>query len=207
MDVLDSVKLNRRFVIGKNLPLSNGVFKYQGEALGIEGDNEFLIAKSINKMRVQGGGNRFVHGGATLQELVIPLIRINKARSTDTKDVSVEIIPIRSISTNTLNVALYQSEIVSEKVKPLTLKIAFESSDGVVLSDEFKYTFDSMDQYDTNRETKFKLTFKQDINAYNNQIIRLTLKKVLENSTETPLYKALDTKLNLSFFNDFDDDL
>lgn len=207
LDVLDSVKLNRRFVIGKNLPLSNGVFKYQGEALGIEGENEFLIAKSINKMRVQGGGNRFVHGGATLQELVIPLIRINKARSTDTKDVSVEIIPIRSISTNTVNVALYQSEIVSEKVKPLTLKIAFESSDGVVLSDEFKYTFDSMDQYDTNRETKFKLTFKQDINAYNNQIIRLTLKKVLENSTETPLYKALDTKLSLSFFNDFDDDL
>jgi uncharacterized protein (TIGR02687 family) len=207
LDVLDSVKLNRRFVIGKELPLSNGVFKYQGEALGIEGDNEFLIAKSINKMRVQGGGNRFVHGGATLQELVIPLIRINKTRSTDTKDVSVEIIPIRSISTNTVNVALYQSEIVSEKVKPLTLKIAFESSDGVVLSDEFKYTFDSMDQYDTNRETKFKLTFKQDINAYNNQIIRLTLKKVLENSTETPLYKALDTKLSLSFFNDFDDDL
>ena len=207
LDVLDSVKLNRRFVIGKNLPLSNGVVKYQGEALGIEGENEFLIAKSINKMRVQGGGSRFVHGGATLQELVIPLIRINKTRSTDTKDVSVEIIPIRSISTNTVNVALYQSEIVSEKVKPLTLKIAFESSDGVVLSDEFKYTFDSMDQYDTNRETKFKLTFKQDINAYNNQIIRLTLKKVLENSTETPLYKALDTKLSLSFFNDFDDDL
>ena len=87
------------------------------------------------------------------------------------------------------------------------MKIAFESSDGVVLSDEFKYTFDSMDQYDTNRETKFKLTFKQDINAYNNQIIRLTLKKVLENSTETPLYKASDTKLSLSFFNDFDDDL
>ena len=127
--------------------------------------------------------------------------------STLTSFVSVEIIPIRSISTNNVNVALYQSEIVSEKVKPLTLKIAFESSDGVVLSDEFKYTFDSMDQYDTNRETKFKLTFKQDINAYNNQIIRLTLKKVLENSTETPPYKALDTKLSLSFFNDFDDDL
>ena len=50
LDVLDSVKLNRRFVIGKELPISNGVFKYQGEALGIEGDNEFLIAKSISAL-------------------------------------------------------------------------------------------------------------------------------------------------------------
>jgi len=207
LELQESVKLNRRFVIGKELPIAGGVSKYTGKDLGIEGENEFLIAKSINKIRVQGGGNRFVHGGATLQELVIPLIRINKARSSDTKDVSVEIIPIRTISTNTVNVSLYQSEIVSEKVKPITLKIAFESSDGVILSDEFKYTFDSLDQYDTNREAKFKFTFKQDINTYNNQMIRLSLKKILENSTETPLYKSLDMKLSLSFFNDFDDDL
>lgn len=206
VDSANAIKLNRRFIIGKNLSDGTCVSKYEGKTLGIEGENEFLIAKSINKIRVQGGGNRFVHGGATLQELVIPLIQIKKKRTTDVKDVNVEIIPIRNISTNTVNVALYQSEVVDDKTKPITLKVSFESTKGVTLSDEFKHTFDSIEQYDTNRETRFKLTFKQDINEYNNQIIKLVTRKVLDGSTETPIYKELEVKLSLSFFNDFDDD-
>lgn len=201
-----SVKSNRRFIIGKSLEASTCVTKYDGQALGISGENEFLIAKSINKIRVQGGGNRFVHGGSSLQELVIPLISIKKKRSTDVRDVNVDIIPLRNISTNTVNVSLYQSEIVDDKTKPITLKISFESSKGVMLSDEFKHTFDSVEQYDTNRETRFRLSFKQDINEYNNQNIKLVAKKVLDGSSETPIYKELEVKLVLSFFNDFDDD-
>ncbi len=50
LDLQESIKLNRRFVIGKELPIANGVSKYNGKDLGIEGENEFLIAKSINKM-------------------------------------------------------------------------------------------------------------------------------------------------------------
>ncbi len=206
VDSSGSIKLNRRFIIGKELNNATCVSKYDAKTLGIEGENEFLIAKSINKIRVQGGGNRFVHGGATLQELVIPLIQIRKKRIADVKDVNVDVIPMRNISTNTVNVSLYQSEIVDEKTKPVTLKISFESSTGVRLSDEFKHTFDSVEQYDTNRETRFRLTFKQDINDYNNQTIKLVTRKVLPESSETPIYKELDVKLTLSFFNDFDDD-
>jgi len=206
VDSTGSIKLNRRFIIGKGLSDATCTTKYEGKALGIEGENEFLIAKSINKIRVQGGGNRFVHGGATLQELVIPLIQIRKKRTTDVKDVTVDIIPMRNISTNTVNVSLYQSEIVDDKTKPITLKISFESSDGVTLSDEYKHTFDSTEQYDTNRETRFRLTFKQDINEYNNQTIKLVTRKVLAESSETPIYKVLDVKLALSFFNEFDDE-
>ena len=206
VDSTGSIKLNRRFIIGKALNDNTCTTKYDGKSLGIEGDNEFLIAKSINKIRVQGGGNRFVHGGATLQELVIPLIQIKKKRATDVKDVTVDIIPMRNISTNTVNVSLYQSEVVSDKIKPITLKISFESSAGITLSDEYKHTFDSKEQYDTNREIKLRLTFKQDINEYNNQTIKLVARKVIQNSSETPIYKKLAVKLALSIFNDFDDD-
>ena len=203
-----AIKQNRRFIIGQNLESSTCVSKYSGTDLGISGDQEYLIAKSINKIRVQGGGNRFVHGGASLQELVIPLIEVNikKNKSSNIKYVNVDIIPMRIISTNTVNVSLYQSEIVDEKTKPITLKISFQSADGVILSDEFKHTFNSTEQYDTNRETKFKMTFKQNINDYNNQNIKLVTKKVLDGSSETPIYKELEVKLALSFFNDFEND-
>lgn len=200
-----SIKLNRRFIIGKELTENTCTMKFDGKTLGIEGDNSFLIAKSINKIRVQGGGNRFVHGGATLQELVIPLITIKKRRVDDVRKVDVEIIPIRHVSTNTVNVALYQKEPVDEKTKPRTLKVAFESSDGTLLSDEFRHTFDSKEQYATNREEKFTLTFKKDVSAYNNQTIKLVAREILPDSTETPLYKQLDVKLTLSIFNDFDE--
>jgi hypothetical protein len=156
---------------------------------------------------VQGGGNRFVHGGATLQEIVIPLIEVNIGKSKEEiKEVNVEIIPIRSISTNSVNVSLYQSNIVDDKTKPITLKISFESSDGTILSDEFKYTFNSKERYEANREVKFKLTFKQDVNKYNNQYIKLVARKIIEGSSETPIYKELEVRLALSFFDDFSDD-
>jgi len=203
-----AIKSNRRFIIGKNLESGTCVSKYSGADLGIGGDNEYLIPKSINKIRVQGAGNRFIHGGASLQELVIPLIEVNikKGKSSNIQDVNVDIIPMRNISTNTVNISMFQSEIVDDKTKPITLKISFQSVDGVLLSDEFKHTFNSTEQYDTNRETRFKMTFKQNINEYNNQNIKLVTKKVLDGSSETPIYKEFEVKLALSFFNDFDDD-
>jgi len=206
VDSSGSIKLNRRFIIGKGLQENTCTSRFTGEQLGIEGENEYLIAKSINKIRMQGGGNRFVHGGAMLQEIVIPLITIKKKRSTDTKEVNVEIFPLRNISTNTVTVALYQADIANEKTKPVTLKIAFESKDGTQLSDSVTHTFDSTEQYDTNREVRFKLTFKKDIDSYNNQTIRLVTRKILPQSSETPVYKQIDVKLTLSIFNDFDDD-
>ena len=132
-------------------------------------------------------------------------INIGKGKK-EIKQVNVDIIPMRNISTNTVNISLYQSEVVDEKTKARTLKISFVSSDGTLLSDEIKHTFNSTEQYDTNRETRFKMTFKQNINEYNNQNIKLVAKKVLEGSSENPIYKELEVKLSLSFFNDFDDD-
>jgi len=205
VDTKGSIKANRRFVIGDDLEANNCVELFDAQQLGVESRHQFLIPKSINKIRVQGGGNRFVHGGASLQELVIPLIKIKKRRQSDVREVEVEIIPLRKITTNSVNVSLYQSEPVSEKVKPITLKVAFESKDGKVLSDEVKATFDSTDEYAQNREKKFKLTFKQDIAEYNHQNIKLVAKKIIANSSETPLYKEYEVPLVLSFFNDFDD--
>jgi len=202
-----AIKINRRFIIGQNLKSGTCLFEYSGANLGIGGDNAYLIPKSINKIRVQGGGNRFVHGGASLQELVIPLVEVHVGRGKqEIKTVNVDMIPLRNISTNRVNISLYQSEVVDDTTKPLTLKIAFEALDGTLLSDEFTHTFNSTQRYDTNRQTKFQMTFKQNINDYNNQNIKLVTKKVLDGSSESPIYKAYEVKLTLSFFNDFDDD-
>jgi uncharacterized protein (TIGR02687 family) len=202
-DIVKPIKMNRRFIIGKELKADNCTSRFTSEALGIAGDNDILLAKSINKMRVQGGGNRFVHGSASLQELVIPLITIRKKRKDDTRQVEVQVMALPRITTNTVSVSLYQEDPITEKIQPLTLKAGFYSKDGELLTQTETVTFDGTGTDSRNRETKLNFLFKQNIEQYNNQTIQLVLKKVLSHSTEEPVYKSVDATLKLSMFNDF----
>ena len=114
---------NRRFVIGRGLAPTTGMKHFTAKALGLAGDLEVLIPNSINRMRVKGSSSRFVHGGAALQEIVIPVIKVTKKREADVGQVEVQIIvPGRSlISSGQTAVTLYQAEPVSEKMRPREL--------------------------------------------------------------------------------------
>jgi uncharacterized protein (TIGR02687 family) len=202
----DGAKVNRRYIIGKGVEKNRCLQKFTPPKLHLQGDTEIFIARSINKIRKQGGGHRFVHGGGTLQEIVIPSLFVKAKRIDSVKEVDVEVVPLQKITTNTINVTFYQSEPVSEKRVPLTLKAGFYTKDGKLVSEEFTSTFDSSESENRNREKKMHFTFKKEIENHNHETISLILKKVLENSSEEPLYKKIDIKLSLSFFNDFDDD-
>ena len=108
---------NRRFVIGKGLKKTSGMKRFSSAELGLNGDMDVLIPNSINRMRVRGAGSRFVHGGASLQEVIIPVIRVGKSREADVGKVDVQIIvPGRSLITSGQTVVtLYQEQAVSEK--------------------------------------------------------------------------------------------
>ena len=69
---------NRRFVMGKKLKQVPELRKFKSDELGLAGDMEINIPKSINRLRIKGAGSRFVHGGASLQEVVIPVLRIKQ---------------------------------------------------------------------------------------------------------------------------------
>ena len=83
---------NRRFIIGRNLSDTSGMKKFSSAQLGLAGDLDVLISNSINRLRIKGAGSRFVHGGASLQEIVIPVLRVGKQREVDIKQVEVQII-------------------------------------------------------------------------------------------------------------------
>ncbi len=63
------------------------------EQLGLDSDLEVQIPKSIHRLRLPGAGSRFVHGGAALQEIVVPVLTVNKKRKSDTRLVNVEVLP------------------------------------------------------------------------------------------------------------------
>jgi uncharacterized protein (TIGR02687 family) len=198
-------RFNRRFIISDALVESSCIDIFDAKALHISGNEKIALAKSINKIRLQGGGHRFVHGGATLQEMVVPLITIKKKRKDDIRDVEVSAIPISQITTNSVMISFYQEEVVSEKVKARSLKMAFYTKNGKLISNTQSFTFDSEDAHDRNRETKLKFDLKQNAGDYSGENIKLVMKKRIEGSNEEPVYKEYEIKLQLSFINDFDD--
>src|SRR5207248_462693 len=88
----DDIKVvNRRFVLGKGLKVDSAFATFAAAQLGLQSDLEVQIPKSIHRLRLAGGGSRFVHGGATLQEIVVPVLAVNKKRKSDTRLVNVEV--------------------------------------------------------------------------------------------------------------------
>ena len=107
-------------MLGRGLVETASFKRFAAADVGLEGDLEVLIPKSINRLRVKGAGSRFVHGGAALQEVVVPVLQINKKRQSDITSVTVDIIrgSTSVISAGQLAVIFYQTEPVTEKVQP-----------------------------------------------------------------------------------------
>jgi uncharacterized protein (TIGR02687 family) len=199
-------KINRRFVIGKNLDEDMSVKKFTSSQLGLDSDKDFLIPKSINRIRVQGAGSRFVHGGASLQEIIIPIVKVNKKRQSDISKVEVDLIMSGTkITSNRVNQSFYQKELVGEKVLKRTLKIAFYSSTNELISDVYQKDFDNSNKDEITKEIKHIFTLTNDISRLKDKEIKLKLEEPIEDTTQYRLYKEYNFSLALSFYNEFED--
>ena len=199
-------KENRRFVIGTDLKNTKSTKHFTSEQLGIDSNAEVLIPKSINRLRIKGAGSRFVHGGASMQEVVIPLIKISKKRSNTTSQVDVDIIKSTDkITTNMISISFLQKNIATDHTLPRTIKAAIYAEDGERLSDVFDYTFDAKRGTERQREVKhsFQLNHKAS-DTYKKQRVKLILKQPIKNSSQWEVYNEFYYTLNISFTNDFD---
>jgi uncharacterized protein (TIGR02687 family) len=165
---------NKRMAIGNDLEEASCVKMYNAEQLNIAGDTQFLIAKSMQRIRAKGGGSKFVHGGATLQEVIIPLIKVN--RNTELKSRPVDFDVIRSSSMITANifpVTFLQKEPVAEKVLPQHIQVSIWSQEGELLSDVYDLIFDSKEKDPAKMHQKVTFRFSKDLTSLNGQSVYL----------------------------------
>jgi len=197
---------NRRFVIGRGLAPTSGMKHFTAKALGLSGDLEVLIPNSINRMRVKGAGSRFVHGGAALQEVVIPVIKVTKKREADVRQVEVQIIvPGRSlISSGQTAVTLYQAEPVAEKMRPRELLAGIYAADGTLISDEATLTFDFHSENPREREMPRKFLLSREADRFNNQDVVLKLRERVGKTSHYQDYASHRFELRRGLSTDFD---
>ena len=199
-------KTSRRFILGKNLTTNDSVKKWSGESLGFADDTEALIPKSINRMRIQGAGSRYVHGGSSLQEIVIPVLEINKARKSDIEQVEVDVSsPSYNITSNTFGVSFYQKNPIGDKVLARDIKVAFYTKDNLVISDVSNIKFDSRDTDAAAREQRKTFVFTSEASKLNGQDVFLKLEEKIEGTSHFKIYKSITYRMLIAFSSEFDD--
>lgn len=143
-----TVLAKKRYLLGHDLP--DHAAAWHGKTsvtAGAEGDMEFWIPKGMNRFSFTGA-KRFLHGGAMPQEIVVPVLTVKHVRGKGEQDkkprpVTVQVLGSNHrITTGKCRFQLIQMEPVSERVKPITLKVAIYEGEEPVTNIETA-TFDS----------------------------------------------------------------
>lgn len=195
---------NRRFVLGRNLKPLRGMRTFSSAQLGLEGDIEIQIPKSIKRLKRQGAGARFVHGGTSLQEVVVPVLRIKKKRSGDVSLVDVDILQEKdSVTTNQLVVTLFQRDTVTDKIQARQLRVGLYFGDRLI-SNEVTHDFDLTSSDRRDRMVALQLVLSKEADDLMKENIELKLMTKAPKTTHWSVYASKTLKLSRSFTGDFD---
>jgi len=193
----------KRYLIGRDLPDNEKA--YHGSTAitaGADGDMDFWVPKGANRFHFVGG-SRFIHGGAMLQEVMVPLVKVvqmkgKSAQKTKTKHVGISILGSNlKITTNRYKFKFIQTEAVSDRVKPLTVKVAiFEDSDPITNTETI--TFDNMSSDMNEWRREIWLTLSQ--RTFNK---KSQYQLILRNAETGVEETRMDVTIDLAFENDF----
>jgi uncharacterized protein (TIGR02687 family) len=125
-----TILAKKRYLLGPKLANHEAVWHGKlNVTAGVEGDMEFWIPKGPNLFHFVGGA-RFVHGGAMPQEIVVPVVTVKHIRGKSAQETKIKLVTVQMLGTNHRittpqhRFQLIQMEPVSERVKPITLKVA-----------------------------------------------------------------------------------
>ncbi len=165
-EISDSLETKRRFILTKNDAEIPATQKFSLQYLG-KGTNDLTVItpRSSNCFKVKGGGVCYVHGGSSLQEVVIPVIKFksdkNMQKSLGARRVSIGLTNLsRKITSIITYLTFFQNEKVDEKVLQSRIKLYFEDSDGNRVSNENIIIADSTSSNPPDRTYKEKFTLK-----------------------------------------------
>lgn len=196
--------VNKRFVLGTGLKADPAFATFEAAQLGLGSELEVQIPKSIHRLRLAGSGSRFVHGGATLQEIVIPVLAVNKKRKSDTRPVNVEVWPESDkITTGQVVVRLFQTDPVSDKVQPRTLRAGLYVGE-TPISNLVDLTFDQASADKRDRYQGARMLLTQESSDYNNRAVEFRLEERIPNTNQWRVFAKAVYTLKRSFASDFD---
>jgi uncharacterized protein (TIGR02687 family) len=199
---------NRRFALGAGIKASAGQKVFTAGELGLSGSWEAVFPLGLDRFPRSGSGSRFVHGGTSLQEVVVPVIRLKRERKDESRVVEAELLRVPAkITTGKLSFGLFQLEPVEPKKRlPLQLRIGlYAKADGALLCAHRSVLLDSAASEAREREQQVVLELSNAAGDYNNKTLELRLEQQLDGVATPVPYKSVELKLQRPFGSDFDD--
>lgn len=202
----DVLQYQRRFIVAPAIGDDARLKRFSAAQVGLSGDLQFAFPKGIQRLRLQGSGSRYVHGGTALQEIVVPVIEVKKLRADDIVRVDVDILRSgQQITTGQVTITFLQSEPAGEKCLPRDLRAGFYSKTGVPISDVRTLKFDSVAEDARQRERREQFVFGREADEFNQQEVILRLDEQVAGTTQFAPYREFAFKLRRAFESDFDD--
>ena len=200
-----------RFVLGYPLVESSVLMNFRTQDLGLDVGADVRIAKGVMRMRKAGSGVKFVHGGASLQEIVLPVVEIQHVRNRDEDVVPVEaeilVDGAGRITTNRFSVSVYQTAPVGEEFSRRKVRLSLHATDGKPLSDAVEMMLDSEAAAVPDRTKSATLTLNSAANALCAGSVELWMETGKERAggrTDYDTYKTKPMTLRLAVQNFFD---
>ncbi len=149
----------------------------------LNGQTEFegFAPREHIRIKMNGGGLNFVHGGISLQEMVVPVIEYRYLRNDsmeylrhksqyDTEPVTINLLSSnRKISNITFSLNFYQKDAVGDNRKAATYSVYFTDSNGKQISDVQKIIADKT--CDNGADRTFRYSFNLKPLKYSNTAI------------------------------------
>jgi hypothetical protein len=157
------------------------------------------------RMKKQGGGMNYVHGGVSLQEMVVPVIEFKNQRAgskhfVDVKKAELQLISqSRKVSNSIFSLDFYQKEAVSGKVTAATYEIYMADVNGSAVSDRKTVIADKTSANGSERVFRERFTLKS-MDFRKTDIYYLT---IVEKGT-TNVTDKIEFTIDIAFVNDFD---
>lgn len=173
-----------------------GVSKYpMGDVSTMKNSGKIVsVPTGSNRFNAEGGGYQFAHGGATLQEMVIPVLYSHLRREDNKQSVGVTLLSsAMNMVSSHLKFQMIQSDAVSENFKERRVLCGIYEG-GKLITNEKEVLLNSTDANPQNRFTSVDLILKT---ATSGGLLELRIYDSEDKGKLNPLAKAIVTNKTL----------
>lgn len=202
----ETMERSSRYYLTKSDKAVDGIVKFPlGEVSALVNANDVFVAvpAGTNRLAAPSGGYLFTHGGASMQEIIIPVITSRQERSDSKQPVGVMVLDRKlSMQASRLRFKLLQTEAVSMDMKERIVSVALYYNDEAVTPVK-TIALDKTDPSLDNRKIQVDLTLNRNVDA---KVLQLKVFDATDEQMLNPLIKENVTN-NTLIENDFFDNL
>ena len=156
----------RRYVVGRALAAPRGTLSFELPQLtdASGAPLQVVVPRGTLRFSLQGAGSQYVHGGASLQEVTVPVLhykheRARKGDSGPSQKTGLQVTASARRITNTrFSLTLLQTLPVGERVRPREVKVGFYDAQGKPVTEERVLLLSSTDETPSARQQTLRFS-------------------------------------------------